>query len=622
MPEDQNPSVVKEGGTSNYSMSRGELAKSDASYIDKLQKSFQAPSPGAQAKSTYFPSAGRPLQAGTFGSKSLGNIPIFVANAGLIPIGMLEARRKAEQDAAVKEFAMFGPANNEALDHYIELVNPLAQDEFNAKVQGSINTYLDDKAYELGGDYTKARMLTKYDPAFKNMIRSYQTYARMYNQLAPEAMDVLAKAADPTANYVDDETVRKAMMFIHNHDNLGTTSIDELHKYVGEFQAYMGIDKAVKSSLGMVKSSITTTIKENVKLSTDAYKVLERVEREGFYTDDEMDMLVEDAMQSYPYLESDPKARAMFKKKLRAGIKQTEKKTVTAVRREIAERQRKVGQSFGLFGNADRGYSGTKIPKYTDDGMRQYDTHQITLPSTNASKKNTSIDISPNDIVNVRNQKGEVIRGYFNSPLKARPTTMYKDPTDALQVSSSLDIQAMIDYVDPNTGKEQGLKKGKLWFNIVGGTDGPTQIDVIDLGGTAEIMIPEEKLKGQLSSQYTDEVWHQVRTAAMQTPTPTSKPRTEGGRNKFITMETATKDQKEWFQSKRERLARKGFEERKAETGLGTYIVDDIELKNKAGEWVSFEEVVAMGITNGKWTRESLMKGLNEGEGEFRIKSK
>ncbi len=622
MPEDQNPSVVKEGGTSNYSMSRGELAKSDASYIDKLQKSFQAPSPGAQAKSTYFPSAGRPLQAGTFGSKSLGNIPIFVANAGLIPIGMLEARRKAEQDAAVKEFAMFGPANNEALDQYIELVNPLAQDEFNAKIQTSINGYLDDKAYELGGDFTTARMLTKYDPAFKNMIRGYQTYARMYNQLAPKAMDILAKAANPAENYVDDDAVRLASDFIRNHDNLGTRNIEDLNKFIGEFQAYDGINDAVTSSLGQIKSSITTTIKENVNLSTDAYKVLERVKQEGFYTDAEKDMLVEDALQLYPYLESDPKAKAIFSKKFRAGIKQTEEKTVTAVRREIADRQRSINQAFGLFGSADRGYSGTKIPKYSDDGQQQYDTHQISLPPVNAAKRNTSIDISPNDIVSIRDQKGNVIRGYFNSPLKARPMNMYKDPTDALQVSSSLDIQAMIDYVDPETGKEKGLKKGKLFFNVVGPTDGEKTIDVIDLGGAAEVMIPEEKLKGQMSTQYGKDVWNNVRNAAAQTPTPVLEPRKEGGRNKFITLEEATADQKALSKSKRERRAREGFTEKKEKTGLGTYIVEDLELKNTLGEWVSFEEVVAMGIKNGKWTRESLVKGLNEGEGEFRIKSK
>lgn len=620
MPE--NPSVVKEGGTSNYNQSRGELAKTDAAYINKLQKSFQAPSPGAQTKSTYFPSAGQPLQAGTFGSKSLGSLPIFVANQGLIPIGMLEAKRKAEQDAAIKEFAMFGPANNEALDHYIELVNPLAQDEFNAKVQGSINTYLDDKAYELGGDYGSARLLSKWDPGFKNMIRGYQNYARMYNQVAPKAMDILGKAADKANFYVDDDAVEMATKFIRNHDNLGTKSIEDLNKFVGEFHAYTGINDAVVASLEGIEQRITTTVDENIKLSTDAFKVLEASEKEGMYTDDEMDLMTEDALELYPYLESDPKAKAIFKKKFRAGLKQTEKKTLMKVRREIADKQRKVGQSFGLFGNADRGYSGTKIPKYTDDGMRQYDTHQITLPSTNASKKATQIDISPNDIVNIRNQKGEVIRGYFNSPLKARPTTMYKDPSDALQVSSSLDIQAMVDYVDPQTGAAKGLKKGTLWFNVVGGTDGPTQIDVIDLGGTAEVMIPEEKLKGQLSSQYTDEVWHQVRSAAAQTPTPTTKPRKEGGRNKFISMETATEDQKAVSKNKRERRAREGFAETKAETGLGTYIVEDLELQNIVGDWKSFEEVVAIGEKNGTWTRESLMKGLNEGEGVFRIKSK
>jgi len=617
MSENKNPSVVKEGGTSNYSMSRSELTKSDASYIDKLQRSFQAPSPGAQAKSTYFPSADRPLQAGTFGSKSLGNIPIFVANQGLIPIGMLEARRKAEQDAAVKEFAMFGPANNEALDAYIELVNPLAQDEFNAKLQTNINTYLDEKAHELDGDYTKARMLTKYDPGFKNMIRGYQTYARMYNQLAPKAMDILAKAVNSAENYVNDDAVQKAAAFIHNHDNLGTKSIEELNKFVGEFQAYTGINDAVTASLGQIKSRVTTTITENAKLSTDAYKVLERVQQEGFYTDDEKDMLVEDALQSYPYLESDPKAKAIFSKQFRAGIKQTEDKTVTAVRREMAERQRSINQSFGLFGNADRGYSGTKIPKYSDDGQRQYDTHQISLPAVNAGKRATSIDISPNDIVSIRTQKGDVIRGYFNSPLKARPTNMYKDPTDKLQVSSTLDIQAMIDYKDPDTGKEEGLKKGKLFFNVVGPTDGEKTIDVIDLGGAAEVMIPEERLMGQMSTQYGKAVWNDVRNAAQQTPTPVLEPRKEGGRNKFITMEEATEDQKAWSKSKRERRAREGFAERKKETGLGTYIVEDLELKNAAGKWVSYEKIIA----GGKWTREDILKGLNEGTAtEFRIK--
>jgi hypothetical protein len=616
-----NPSVVKGAGPSNYNISRTELAKSDAAYIDKLQKSFQAPSPGALPKSTYFPSADKPLQAGTFGSKSLGSIPIFVANQGLIPIGMLEAKRKAEQDAAIREFAMFGPANNEALDQYIELVNPLAQDEFNAKVQGSINDYLDNKAYELGGDYSKARMLTKYDPGFKNMIRGFQNYARMYNQLAPKAMDILDKAGDPANNYVDDETVEMAAKFIRNHDNLGVKDIEELTQFIGEFQAYTGINDAVTASLDMVGDRITTTIAENVKLSTDAYAVLERTEKEGFFSDDEVDIMVEDAMESYPYLKSDPKAKALFEKKYRAGLKQTEKKTVTAVRREIAARQRGINQSFGLWGSDENGYSGTKIPKYTDDGQRQYDTHQITIPAVNQYKRGTSLDISPNDIVSIRDQKGNVIRGYFNSPLKARPTSMYKDPSDQLLVSSSLDIQAMIDYVDPNTGAEKGLKKGKLFFNVVGPTDGEKTIDVIDLGGAAEVIIPEEKLKGQMATQFGDDIWNNVRNSATKTPTPETKPRAEGGRNKFISMEEATEDQKAWSKSKRERQAREAFEEKKKETGLGTYIMEDLELKNAAGNWVPYDQVVKRGIETGNWTKEDIQRGLNEGLTEFRIKS-
>ena len=620
MPENQNPSVVKDGGTSNYSQSRGELAKTDLAYIDKLQKSFSAAAPGKLGKADYFPSAGKPLQAGVFGSKSLGNIPIFVANQGLIPIGMLEAKRKAEADAAVKEFAMFGPANNEALNEYIELVNPLAQDEFNNKVQGAINGYLDEKAYELGGSYSDARLLSKWDPGFKNMIRGYQTYAKMYNQLAPKAIDVLDKATRPDENYVSQEAVEKATRFIKNHDNLGTKSIEDLNEYVGEFETYMSIHDAVVNSVAGIGTRIRTTIEKNLELSTDAYSVLERISTEGAYTDDEKKAMAADAIASYPHLQRDPQAKAMFEKNFKAALKQTEEKTITAVRRELAERQRGVAHTFGLIGNFQTGYTGTRVPKYTDDGMRQYDTHMATIPSVNSERRNTYLDISPNDIVTVRDSKGNVHRGYFNVPMKSRPTSMYKDPTDLLQISSTLDIQAMIDYVDPDTGKNQGLKKAQAFFNVVGGTDGPTQIDVIDLGGSAEIMMSEESVSGQLSTQFGKEVWGGLIMAAETTPTPKTIPRREGGRNKFITMETATADQKAWAKGKRERLAREGYAERKAETGLGTYIVEDLELKNKLGEWVPYDTVVARGIESGYYTEEELRKGLNEGEGEFRIK--
>jgi len=621
MPD--NPSVVNEGGNSNYSLSRtGGMAKADADYIDKLQKSFQNPAPGDLGKSTYYPSADRGIQAGTFGSKSLGNIPIFTAGQGLLPIGMLDAKKKAEQQAAIQEFAMFGPENNEALYQYIELANPYAQDAFNAKIQGEINTYLDEMAAQVGGDYSKARLMAKYDPAFKNMIRTYDNYARAYNQLYPKALDVLKRAADPVNNYVDEETVEKATKFIRNHDNISVKDIRELTQYLGEFEAYMGIDEAVQMAVSQVGKRITTTLDERIDFSTNANKVFETVEKTGFYTKDEMDIMIDTAMESYPYLANDPKAKAQFEKKFRAGITQTETKTIQAVRREYAQRQRDVNQSFGLMGNDDRGYVATQVPKYTDDGQREYDTHQITIPAVNGQKRATYLDISPNDILSVRDSKGNVLRGYFNVPLKSRPTNMYKDLDDKLQVSSTLDIQAMIDYVDPDTGAAKGLKKAEAFFNVVGPTDGEQTIDVIDLGGSAEIIIPEERLTGQFTTQFGNDVWGQVVKSASKTPTPKSKPRKEGGRNKFITLEEATEDQKAWSKSKRQRQAREGFAERKKETGLGTYIVEDLEIKNAAGKWVPYAEVVARGIKNGQWTEEDIRRNLNDGTTtDFRVKS-
>lgn len=617
MPEDKNPSVVNEGGQSNYSMSRGDLAQSDAKYIDKLQKSFQNPSTGALAKSTYFPSANKGIQAGTFGSKSLGNIPIFVANQGLIPIGMLEAKRKAEQQAAVEEFAMFGPANNEALDQYIELVNPIAQDEFNAKLQTSINGYLDDKAMELGGDYTKARMLTKYDPGFKNLVRGFQTYAKMYNQLAPEAIDVLAKAADPVNFYVSPETVKMATEFIRNHDNLGAKNIDDLNKFNGKFQAYMGIDKAVTNSLDGIASRIEASVEEDIELSTDANKVLKTTEKTGFYTDPELAQLVKDELESYPFIADDPKAKAQFEKQFLAGIAKKEKITLTNVRKKYNNRNRAVNSSFGISGSDESGFKGTTITGYTHDGLRQYKTEAITIPKVaggTGSKRATVLDINANDVLHVRDQKGNVHNGYFNTPLQAQPIRMYKDENGVLQVSSSINIQAMQQQVGL-AGEDKGLKKGDISFNVIG--EGGKVIDILDLGGGAEIITAEESVSGQFTTQFGNEIWGNVVMKADKMPTPKETSRGEGARVKFVSMEEATANQKAWSKDKRERQAREGYDEEKKEKGTGTYILEDLEIKSKSGNWVPYSSIIA----NKKGTRENITSAMEAGTVKFRIKS-
>jgi hypothetical protein len=222
------------------------------------------------------------------------------------------------------------------------------------------------------------------------------------------------------------------------------------------------------------------------------------------------------------------------------------------------------------------------------------------------------MDINANDIVYIRNQKGDVIKGYFNTPLEAEPKRLYKDDKGTLQVSSSINIAAMQSQVDPLTGADKGLKRGDMLFNVVDETGGTKVMDVIDLGGAAEVIVPEERVAGQFATQFGQDIWGNVINKAEKTPQPKVGPRATGIRSRFYTVEEAEAE----FGTGRAKKIREKAAATKKKTGVESIILEDIEIKTKSGAWVPYEEALKASNV----TPELIRSNLERGTVEFRTK--
>jgi hypothetical protein len=533
-----NPSVVKEGKSSNYNLTRGGLGQADINYIEDLEKTMSNPPAQTLPTEEYYPTMRRSINVGQISSRTLGSVPLFAAGQGLLPIGMLQAKKEADYKASLEKFAMFGPANNEIFNQYVELKNPWAQDEFNAKLQQDLNDTLDDLAKEFGGDYGKARLAMKYMPQVKQKVNSYKNYAKGYDFLFDRASQVLQDAADPT-KHVDPETFNRALKFFQNHDELGTKSIGELEGYINEFRTYMGVDSVVQNTTANIAKRITTTIAENPDYSTDAMKVLEQTKITG-YSDAEITKMIEDSLIAYPYIKNNPELRQIHERKFRTSLEHSVEKQVYDVRKNYAENQSNWQNYFGVTPDGH----GTSMVGLTSDGKGQYNTEYISIPPKNFDTPvhEVKLNVAANEYVSIKDEKGNMFKGYFNTPFNAIfPKRLYKDEAGELQVSSIIEAFALQPRIDPATGlSEPGIAKGEVKFYVVGEGGGISGVkDVHDLARSYEIIMPEKQAGGQMTTHFGKDFWQSSVSTAEAFKTSKVEPRTHAPRMRFLTKDEA-----------------------------------------------------------------------------------
>lgn len=499
---EQNPSVVNDALGSNYNLDidSGGLNKSELDYINQLDKALRSSPMQNVSAGDYYPTAGRGIQVGQIYNKTLGSVPLFAAGKGLLPLSLLEAKKQAVKQAELQRFAMFGPQNNPILDEYVQLSNPWAQEEFNAKLQDELNVMLDKYTRALGGDRGKAYLALKHDPRFKNVVRKYENYALGYNAVFGEALQIMQDYNDPD-KWVDEKIYDKSLDLIKNHDGLQFKSIDELEKYIGEFQSYLSVHKAVKDSLQFVGTYVTNEIKERLDLSTDDTMVLENITKENIFPEDTLQQIIDDSVKRYKYIERDPELRAEFERMFKNGMAKAVKSHIETVRKDYSRKLYDFNSKWGVPG----GMFVSDITMRTYDNTKQYKSPVITISPKNELNRTTYATIGADQPVYIKDEKGTIMQGQFNNEMTIKPSRIFRDEQGRLMVYGNIDVSRLGAVIDEVTGEYKGIKKGEVLFNKTGGEI----LDAASFGGTYDIIVPLNHIAGDLSSQFP-ESWNYV----------------------------------------------------------------------------------------------------------------
>ena len=265
----------------------------------EYQKS-NTPATGALSENAYYPGGvNRPTGVGTYSGSLIGSTTLFAPGAGVVPLGMLDARDAAVQKAAYKKQKDVSDFRDKFKAPTSKLTN------INEKLTSQYFGFVDDSWKEAmkksGGDASKATFLLKNDPAFKAKEKSYQDYAKhgdaIVNKVAQDEQEIKSGKFTPTGSYNEAKKKLYTALDPSNEEfkNLGSlfnqmqierdfsdSFNDVTKKMVASQTGYAGADLndpefakiyegTVKSWSPEQKAAVAKTLTENIYAGSDYF---------------------------------------------------------------------------------------------------------------------------------------------------------------------------------------------------------------------------------------------------------------------------------------------------------------------------------------------------------------
>lgn len=196
------------------------------------------PSTGALAESTYYPGINDPILKGMSSSKTLGSQPIFVRSGGYFPFGVLDARKKALQDAATeraKQLRTFDlPKKPLTKDpRFQETLNQNFDRDLQSIIGEAKSVYGDKALWALQNDKTNP-----YSMKLRTMMDNYDVLARETDQVTDMIAEIKKGITDKTMAY-SPETKEL---------------VDNYEKMIGQFESGK-VDVDLRKNLNALKGS-------------------------------------------------------------------------------------------------------------------------------------------------------------------------------------------------------------------------------------------------------------------------------------------------------------------------------------------------------------------------------
>jgi len=214
----------------------------------------------------YYPDLGTPLQVGSYSGSRIGTVSIFGAGSNRLPIGVIDARRRALEKAA--------NAQAKKKNEIIEMAY--------AKGAIPLQKRIDDKSWEIinkyselsGNDITSLDYNTKLGRQFWKEIREHQTFAQR-TKMTEATVKKLTKGILNEKVYVPESVQRDMRRFNEGmiNDKMDLKSIYKIEKNLRSWtEATHVLDKFNKTKLDLDKLPV------NPNLDWSDPKVVERAD--------------------------------------------------------------------------------------------------------------------------------------------------------------------------------------------------------------------------------------------------------------------------------------------------------------------------------------------------------
>lgn len=198
----------------------------------------------------YYPDLGTPLQVGSYSGSRIGTVSIFGAGSNRLPMGVIDARRRALEKAANTQ----AKKKNEIIEMaYAKGAIPL-QKRIDNKSWEIINKYSELS----GNDITSLDYNTKLGRQFWKEIREHQTFAER-TKMTEATVKKLTKDILDENVYVPDSVQKEMRRFNEGmiKDNMDLKSIYKIEKNLRSWtEATHVLDKFNKTKLDLDKAPV------------------------------------------------------------------------------------------------------------------------------------------------------------------------------------------------------------------------------------------------------------------------------------------------------------------------------------------------------------------------------
>lgn len=168
----------------------------------------EKPVTGGLALTDYYPDVNNPVGVGSYSGSMIGSTTLFAPGGGLVPLGMMDARDKAIQDAAfakVKEYDAFRKLYQAPTTKLVN-IQPEISKEYNTMLQG----YMAEAKKKYGKNWTKA---LEQDSNFQSKNKAFQDLAKYGDSIveAKARLDEAKKTGKYTVTPALIETEKKLL---------------------------------------------------------------------------------------------------------------------------------------------------------------------------------------------------------------------------------------------------------------------------------------------------------------------------------------------------------------------------------------------------------------------------